>query len=40
MVLIGFAYTGAVILLWLIIFTLIAYATPDSLIGRVLSIVK
>lgn len=40
MLAVGFVYQGAVILLWLIIFTLIAYASPDSTIGRVFSIVK
>lgn len=37
---VGFLYSGAVVLLWLMIFTLISYAAPDSLAGRVFGIVK
>lgn len=37
---IGFIWAGAVIFLWLLIFTLIAYTWPDSVAANVLSIVK
>lgn len=36
----SFLYTGAVIGLWLIIFTLIAYAAPDSTLGKVFALIK
>lgn len=37
---VGFFYSGAVVLLWLMIFTVISYVAPDSLPGRVFGIVK
>lgn len=40
MVFVGFLWTGAMIALWLIIFTLLNYAYPDSLIGKTLGQVK
>lgn len=40
MVFVGFVWSGAMIALWLIIFTLVAYAFPDSLAGKTLGIIK
>jgi hypothetical protein len=40
MVFVGFLWAGAMIALWLIVFTVVAYAFPNSLIGKTLAIIK
>lgn len=40
MILWGFLWFGANLILWLIIFTLIAYGSPKSWFGKTLAVIK